>query len=275
MCSREHDSARGPIFTPFSSNKIMPKQDFSFINPKDGYEMVRIPGGEFWMGAAENDSAAYGDEKPRHLHRVEPFYMGIYCLTVAQFRRFVRESGYDGGKYPGTGNGWDERWGYWQQDPDDHPVRFVNWFDAKAYGDWAGLRLPTEAEWEYAARGMEGFIYPWGDDWEEGRRVCWDEQQGPGGATAPVDAHPDGVSPFGLYQMSGNVYEWCADWYDQYSYKHFASGDFSPPKKCWGRVLRGGSWDSSYPRDLRHWYLDCLDPMYRRNGCGFRVARTV
>ncbi len=236
--------------------------------------MVLIPGGEFRMGAAEHDNEAYDDEKPRHLHKVGPFYMGIYCVTVARFRKFVRESGYRGGNYPGTGDGWNERWGLWKNDPDDHPVRYVNWFDAEAYCKWAGLRLPTEAEWEYAARGLEGYIYPWGDDWQGGRRACWDGQPGPGGETAPVAAHPEGVSPFGIYQMSGNVWEWCADWYEKKVYERYAGGDFSPPKDGRGRVLRGGSWRYN-PRSLRAGYRYGHNPRYRRDDYGFRCARTL
>ncbi len=239
------------------------KPPWKHINPKDGYEMVLIPGGEFRMGAAEHDNGAWDNEKPRHLHKVGPFYMGIYCVTVARFRKFVEATGYNKNNEP------------WDKDPDDHPVRWINWYDAEAYCKWAGLRLPTEAEWELAARGYQGLIYPWGDDWEGGRRTCWDKQRGPGGETAPVTAHPEGVSPFGIYQMSGNVWEWCADRYEEKVYERYAGGDFSLPKYGGGRVLRGGSWYSS-PGRLRAGYRLNSYPGYRYiSGVGFRCARTV
>jgi len=134
-----------------------------FRNPRDGTEMVLVPGGWFFMGNnKEDDPDAYDSEAPRHLHFVRPFYMAITCITVAQFRRFVRETGYRGGDYPGTGDEFEERWGYWEKDPDGHPVRYVNWLDAAEYCTWAGLRLPTEAEWELAARGDKALKYPWG-----------------------------------------------------------------------------------------------------------------
>jgi serine/threonine-protein kinase len=166
-----------------------------FVNPKDGTEMVLVLGGWFQMGSGDDDSDAFGDEKPRHLHYVNPFYIAITCVTVAQFAQFVEETGYKGGEYPGTGS-----WGYWKKDPKDYPVRYINWYDAKVYADWAGLRLPTEAEWELSARGYSALKYPWGDSWEDGKRVCWDEQKGSKGKTAPVFYHPEGASPFGTFQ---------------------------------------------------------------------------
>jgi formylglycine-generating enzyme required for sulfatase activity len=165
-----------------------------FINPKDGSEMVLSPGGWFRMGSGNDDKDADDSEKPRHLHHVQPFYIGITCVTVGQFRGFVKETRHNAGND-------------WEKDPENYPVRCVNWEDASAYCKWAGVRLPTEAEWELTARGYGALKYPWGNEWEDGKRVCWDEQKGPKGETSPVYDHPDGVSPFGTFQQSGNVWE--------------------------------------------------------------------
>jgi formylglycine-generating enzyme len=209
------------------------------VNPKDGSELVLVPGGWFWMGSGDEDPDAFGNEKPRHLHYVEPFYFGIVCVTVAQFKRFVRETSHSAGKD-------------WQRDPGEHPVQYVMWRDAAAYCQWAGLRLPTEAEWELAARGYGALRYPWGNDWEwGGRQVCWGRQRGPKGNTTPVFGHPEGVSPFGSFQQSGNLWEWCADAWDEKAYERYARGDFSPPTQNGNRVLRGGSWDFDDPRRFR------------------------
>lgn len=241
------------------------KYPWYFENPKDGTEMVLIPGGWFYMGAVANDTRAFDWEKPGHLHYLSPFYMAIFCVTVKQFGNFVEDTGYDAGKD-------------WQKDPAGYPVRFVNWEDAGAYCQWADLRLPTEAEWEHCARGYDGLIYPWGHEWESGRKVCWDRQKGPGGTTAPVINHPDGVSRFGTFQQSGNLFEWCDDGYDQDVYRRYADGDFTRPSSSEWRVLRGGSWATLARRSpgyLRGGYRDRNYPDDRFSYRGFRPARTV
>jgi formylglycine-generating enzyme len=233
------------------------------VNPKDGSELVLVPGGCFWMGSGDEDPEAYENEKPQHLHYVPPFYMGIACVTVAQFRIFAQETKYE------AGSGW-------QKDPDEHPVRFVSWDDATAYCAWAGLRLPTETEWELAARCYEALKYPWGNDWEDGRRVCWSEQKGPKGSTAPEFGHPKGVSPFGSFQQSGNLWEWCADAWDVGVYARYAQRDFSAPSHGGRRVLRGGSWnDHLSPRFFRGGDRHFNGPDDRSGSYGFRAAGTV
>ena len=244
------------------------------VNETDGMELVLMPGGWFRMGAMEKDTGAGYREKPGHLHYVAPFYMGITCVTVQQFKRFVVETRYKGGQYTGTDDDWNERWGYWQQDDPDHPVRYVNWEDAVAYCEWAGLHLPTEPEWEYCARGYDGLVYPWGDDWEGGRRVCLVRQKGPAGSTVPVYAHPEGASPLGTFQQAGNLWEWCADRFDSNAYKHYVQGDFSLPKD--GRItLRGGSWSSGEEVDFRTGNRRNDYQGYRVGLRGFRVARAI
>ena len=232
------------------------------VNPKDGSELVLVPGGWFWMGSGEEDPVASDGEKPRHLYYVEPFYFGIACVTTAQFRRFVNEANYSAGAA-------------WEKDPGEHPVRNVNWHDATAYCKWAGLRLPTEAEWELAARCYGALKYPWGNDWENGRRVCWSGQKGPMGHTAPVFDHPEGVSSFGSFQQSGNLWEWCADTWDAEVYSRYARGDFRALSQGSSRVLRGGSWGYDYPRNFRGGNRNYLNQDLRYGNYGFRAAGAV
>jgi formylglycine-generating enzyme len=232
------------------------------VNHKDGSELVLVPGGWFWMGSGDEDPDGFDSEKPWHLHYVEPFYFGIFCVTVTQFRVFMKETKHD------AGSGW-------QNDPDSHPVRSVNWHDAAAYCEWAGLRLPAEAEWELMARGYGALKYPWGSDWEEGLRVCWDRQKGPKGNTAPVYDHPEGVGSLGSFQQSGNLWEWCADAWDEKVYARYAQGDFSAPSQGGGHVLRGGSWGHRYPGDFRGARRNVDYPDARYDYRGFRAAGTV
>jgi sulfatase modifying factor 1 len=237
------------------------KVSLLYINPKDGAEMVLVPGGWFWMGSDDSDPDAENREKPRHLHWLAPFYISITSVTVRQFKQFVRETGYAN----------DEDW---DTDPSEHPVKHINWHDAKDYCEWAGLRLPTEAEWELCARGYGALKYPWGNDWENGRRVCWDKPVEPEGNTTPVFGHPEGVSNMGTFQQSGNLWEWCEDNWDEDAYKRYVKGNFEPPAASNFRVLRGGSWNFNSPRLFRGAFRYDY-PQFRSLNLGFRTARAV
>lgn len=231
------------------------------VNPKDDSELLLVPGGWFWMGSRQDDSEASNKEKPRHLHYVEPFYFAITCVTVKQFEQFVAETRYDAGSD-------------WRGDPPDHPVRYVNWYDSLAYCKWAGLRLPSEAEWELAASGYGALKYPWGDEWNDGRRVCWSNQKGPYGNSTRVFDHPEGASPIGTYQQSGNLWEWCMDAWDGGVYERYAGGDFTIPEDG-SRVLRGTSW---FDFDQLHFRCASRDfnlPERRGSSNGFRPAMTA
>lgn len=133
-------------------------------------------------------------------------------------------------------------------DKTDHPVIRVSWYGAEAYCEWAGLRLPTGLEWEKGSRGVDGGRYP------------WENQQS--------------QSPFGQYKMSGNMWEWCGDWYDEEAYNRYKSGNLTPPSTGSSRVLRGKSWRNDDPDDFRFAYRHNIEPWYRLGDFRFRCART-
>ncbi len=222
------------------------------INAKDGAEMVWIPPGEFSMGSRDG----HADEKPVHQINLEGFWMYKNDVTVAQYRQFCTATGRAMPEAP--------EWG-WQ---DDHPIVNVSWDDAAAYAHRAGAALPTEAEWEKAARGTDGRTYPWGN--------AWDAEAAMGqfgkGETAPVGSYPAGVSPYGCLDMAGNVWQWCADWYGKDYYTNSPSDNPTGPASGTMRVLRGGAWyialSAFFRTSNRYQYL----PAYRFDNCGFRCA---
>lgn len=192
---------------------------------------------------------ALGHESPQLRPSVPTYYLAVHAVTLGQFARFLNETHPTATRLtdwlaqaehlvlPRRGKG-----GY-RPEPgfERHPAAHVTWFGADAYCRWAGLRLPSEIEWEKGARGSDGRIFPWGDCWNE-MYLRWHGGDRPEGeTTAPVDAYPEGRSPYGLFQMAGNVDEWCQDYYRPLAYARYATGDTRPASTGYGRVVRGGT----------------------------------
>ena len=225
-------------------------------NGSDGQTLVWVGGGSFMMGSDE------GLEQERPVHRVtmDGFWIGQCEVTNAQYRAFCDATGRT--FPPESGEG------------DDHPVEYVNREDAWDYCQHYGYALPTEAQWEYAARGPAAPAYPWGDEWDEQKCCNW-FNEGPTYRTFPVGSFPTGASWCGALDMAGNVWEWCADRYDPNYYD--VSPELNPPgpqeEEGQPGVLRGGSL-SSFEFNCRAAFRCCdFYPVNTLSGGGFRVVK--
>ncbi len=228
-------------------------------------EMILIPGGKFLMGSdPQKDKDARGLEQPQSAPYLADYYLAKTAVTNAQYAAFVQAAGHIPPRY------WENAGP--PRGKENHPVVGVSWYDAVAYCHWLSTvtgkpyRLPTEAEWEKAARGTAGRIYPWGDQWDAKR--C-NTKEGGKGDTTPVGAHPQGISPYGLMDMSGNVWEWTSSLYWDYPYR----GDDGRENAALSdsRVLRGGSWLNQYD-SARTAYRRSYTPAYHSRIHGFRCC---
>lgn len=245
---------------PFSTHVVLAPT--LKVNPADGATMIWIPGGEFMMGSDE-----YSIEQPPHWVKVRPFWMALTPVTTAMYRRFTSQTGH---RLPEFSN-------QHLMDPklcdaDDQPVIGVSYEDAVCYCQWAGGRLPTEAEWEFAARGTDGRNYPWGNEPPRPGRAAYGRILGKGGKAALVGTHPGDISPFGVLDLAGNVLEWCADWFGPYSADEGEPlVDPRGPAQGTRRAQRGGCWMYD-ERSLRTTERIQGVPHQRLNLVGFRLV---
>jgi formylglycine-generating enzyme required for sulfatase activity len=246
-------------------------------------ELVEVPGGPFLMGSSDADADARSGEKPQHQLDLPTYWIGKTEVTNAQFRPFVEGDGYTNRAY-WTEAGWQWREeenitqpAYWNDatwNGDAQPVVGVSWYEAVAYAHWLSVqtgydyRLPTEAQWEKAARGTDGRIYPWGDAWHlerlnSGKVV---------GHTTPVGSYPAGASPYGALDMAGNVWEWCAtEWRKEYPYTLEDEWSTAYLEGDAARTIRGGSWYNE-PKYVRGAFRNSFNPRNRNINNGLRVA---
>ncbi|HZU96874.1 MAG TPA: bifunctional serine/threonine-protein kinase/formylglycine-generating enzyme family protein [Planctomycetota bacterium] len=254
-------------------------------------ELVRVPPGDFYMGARDTDTLAQPSEKPGHVHAApRGYWIGRHDVTWSEYLRFCAATGRSGPPKP---HWWDAA----TYSEETHPVVMVSWLDASAFCAWGGLALPTEAEWEKAARGTDGRRFPWGEDFDP-KRCNYLDASCPGETyringktldqfmascggrdkersdgfpfTSPFGSYPDGASPVGALDMAGNVWQLCEDWFDHDAYARYL-GEERPKSTVRRRAIRGGTW-------FRPWSFcrssarDSFPPTDHNDRIGFRVV---
>ena len=274
--------------------------DRSAISGDGPDSMVLVPAGEFMMGTPEG-SDGLPDEHPARLVYLGAFWIDRYEVTNADYEKFVRATGYEP---PANANPASTLWEHNAPLPgiEQHPVVNVSWLDAIAFCRWAEKRLPTEAEWEKAARGPDGRVYPWGNEWDFEKAnsasywakrtvqfnnsVDWEAfwLKGDGAAisrekgirgevlTLPIASFPAGASPYGALDLAGNAAEWVQDWYNPNYYRTAPASDPQGPERGAIKAMRGGSWLKPAV-SLRTTDRDWGTMDSRPSGTGFRCAR--
>lgn len=249
----------------------LPVQTVDEVLGEDGAPMVFVPAGPFPMGVPYGDRDGGRDEYPRHEVFVDQFYIDKFEVTNGRYAQFVNATGHRAPHNPT-----DPTRTLWQgaaitDSLADRPVVNVDWYDAAAYCKWAGKRLPTEAEWEKAAKGTSDRRFPWGNVEPAPKHLNYNQKWIGEKTLMPVGSYDAGKSPFGVYDMAGNVWEWVNDWYDARYYEK------SPPKNPQGpdtgrqKVIRGGGWQNETPT-VRIFTRVGSDPTIRNESTGFRCA---
>lgn len=231
-------------------------------NPRDGTVLVCIPAATFTMGTDAHD-----DARPSHAVSLDGYWIARTPVTNGQYRRFVSATNH---RSAGDWETYARQWG------DPCPVIRVSWSDAVAYATWAGLRLPTEAEWEHAARGPEGLRYPWGNDFDASR--CRSSVGGDAGSAerpVPVGSFPQGTSPFGCLDLAGNVAEWCSSLHAPYPYRADDGRERLDTRGGDQRVLRGASWFNDVPDWFCGFARGRGNPSVIYRDRGFRCAKSA
>ena len=296
------------IYMACDSSLIEDKDQEQNVEQPDLKNMVFIPAGEFLMGSPEGEGAF--DEHPQHVVYLDDFYIDKYEVTNAQFKEFVEATGYvTDAERKGFGEVWNPKatihhftlsafkgvnWRYphawidneqfpnrphpeaWENynimDKMDYPVVQVSWNDAQAYAGWAGKRMPTEAEWEKAARGTDGRQWTWGNIFDLNIKGLTIHTNIGSDGPQPVGCFPTGISPYGVHDMAGNVEEWTADWYATDYYIHSPRNNPKGPDNGIARVLRGGSWRHQKSHHVWNSHREYQIPDYNSNFVGFRCA---
>lgn len=258
------------------------------VSEKDGMVLVFVPGGEFTMG-----SKLYKPERPEHQVYLDAYWIDKTEVTNEMFVKFLNDNvsqisideenivNYDNHFIYGliclNCSDWTDRitWDSSQFSAtsgyENHPAAIVTWYGADSYCKWAGRRLPTEAEWEKAARGPDARIYPWGDTIPNETLLNFNDKVG---TTTDVGKYPDGASVYGALDIAGNVKEWVNDWYDETYYQNSPSSNPLGPDSGEERVLRDTGWYETFPDARSSARLFGYDPNYLRTTVGFRCARS-
>lgn len=273
-----------PTFTPTPRVTPPPTALPTRLTDARGVPMVLVPAGEFTMGSDPDVALAeckklyiggdckrewFEDEYPPHTVYLSAFYIDQYEVTNARYKQCV-----DVGKCtpPSQTKSYTRSSYYGNSQFDNYPVIYVNWEQAKTYCEWRGARLPTEAEWEKAARGTDARLYPWGNTWDSTKVNSWDSTPRLGDTTA-VGSYSTGASPYGIMDLAGNVWEWVADWYDAEYYASSPRNNPTGPSSGQSRVLRGGAW-YNLGRYVRAALRDFDTPTFSNPIVGFRCARS-
>ncbi|MBT4258918.1 MAG: SUMF1/EgtB/PvdO family nonheme iron enzyme [Nitrospina sp.] len=212
--------------------------------------MIFIPEGSFTMGFKIDNEHEWGDmdEEPVHQVTLSSYWIDKYEVTSSNFSKFLNENKNEAHRFieiaPSVTVQFEDNVYQSRKGLENYPVNRVSWFGADAYCKWKGKRLPTEAEWEKAARGDDQRIFPWGNEFPDNSRVTFRRKFSEKGfqVMEPVDGLPAGVSPYGVHHMAGNVWEWVSDWFDSVAYQEGNRINPKGPETGISKVLRGGNW---------------------------------
>ncbi len=247
---------------PADKSAVLAQNPINASEPPRENPLIVVPAGEFIMGS--NDGGA--DEQPVRSVFLDAFAIHQYEVTQHQYNQFVTETGH---RKPL--NRYVKDIHYFNHH--NQPAIYVSWLDAYEYCQWAGLRLPTEAEWEKAARGTKGLAWPWEEEFKPAFANLKGEEDR-GVFTMTVGSYEQDRSPYGVYDMAGNVREWVQDWYDDQAYKKGPDKNPTGPEVGEMKVLRGSSWRDSLYAGRTSGRLKMV-PGYRYEAVGFRCAKSL